>query len=48
MTLLIPGILVISVATVHGPIAAFLVELFPTRIRYTSMSLSYRSARQRE
>jgi general stress protein CsbA len=26
---------------VYGPIAAFLVELFPTRIRYTSMSLPY-------
>ena len=47
------GILVISVAMVNGPIAAFSVELFPTRIRYTSMSLvttieSSRSARQRE
>ena len=29
------------VAMVYGPIAAFLVELFPTRIRYTSMSLPY-------
>jgi hypothetical protein len=26
---------------VYGPIAAFLVELFPTQIRYTSMSLPY-------
>ncbi|MNL59470.1 hypothetical protein D3C87_1832050 [compost metagenome] len=26
---------------VYGPIAAFLVELFPTKIRYTSMSLPY-------
>jgi hypothetical protein len=26
---------------IYGPIAAFLVELFPTRIRYTSMSLPY-------
>jgi hypothetical protein len=26
---------------VYGPIAAFLVELFPTRIRYSSMSLPY-------
>jgi hypothetical protein len=26
---------------VYGPIAAFLVELFPTRIRYTSMSIPY-------
>ena len=41
MTLLILGILVISAAMVHGPIAAFLVELFPARIRYTSMSLPY-------
>src|SRR6516225_9344375 len=28
-------------AMVYGPIAAFLVELFPTRIRYTSLSLPY-------
>lgn len=32
---------VILVAMVYGPIAAFLVELFPTKIRYTSMSLPY-------
>lgn len=32
---------VIYVTLVYGPIAAFLVELFPTRIRYTSMSLPY-------
>jgi MFS family permease len=32
---------VIYVCMVYGPIAAFLVELFPTRIRYTSMSLPY-------
>lgn len=32
---------VIMVTMVYGPIAAFLVELFPTRIRYTSMSLPY-------
>ena len=32
---------VIYVAIVYGPIAAFLVELFPTSIRYTSMSLPY-------
>ncbi len=32
---------VIFVTLVYGPIAAFLVELFPTRIRYTSMSLPY-------
>jgi hypothetical protein len=29
------------VSLVYGPIAAFLVELFPTKIRYTSMSLPY-------
>jgi len=34
-------ILVIYVTMVYGPIAAYLVELFPTRIRYTSMSLPY-------
>jgi MFS family permease len=33
--------LVILVTMVYGPIAAYLVELFPTRIRYTSMSLPY-------
>jgi len=32
---------VMLVTMVYGPIAAFLVELFPTRIRYTSMSLPY-------
>jgi hypothetical protein len=32
---------VIFVTMAYGPIAAFLVELFPTRIRYTSMSLPY-------
>ncbi|HEY3430387.1 MAG TPA: MFS transporter [Cyclobacteriaceae bacterium] len=32
---------VVLVTMVYGPIAAFLVELFPTRIRYTSMSLPY-------
>jgi MFS family permease len=32
---------VVMVTMVYGPIAAFLVELFPTRIRYTSMSLPY-------
>jgi MFS family permease len=41
MTILILVILVIYVTMVYGPIAAFLVELFPTRIRYTSMSLPY-------
>jgi MFS family permease len=34
-------ILVLYVTMVYGPIAALLVELFPTRIRYTSMSLPY-------
>jgi MFS family permease len=34
-------VLIIFVTMVYGPIAAFLVELFPTRIRYTSMSLPY-------
>jgi hypothetical protein len=33
--------MIIFVTMVYGPIAAFLVELFPTRIRYTSMSLPY-------
>ena len=33
--------LILYVTMVYGPIAAFLVELFPTRIRYTSMSLPY-------
>jgi len=33
--------LVILAAMTYGPIAAFLVEIFPTRIRYTSMSLPY-------
>jgi len=41
MTLLILFIMVIYVTMVYGPIAAFLVELFPTQIRYTSMSLPY-------
>jgi MFS family permease len=41
MVLLILSILVIYVTMVYGPIAAWLVELFPTRIRYTSMSLPY-------
>ncbi|MBR1156499.1 MHS family MFS transporter [Bradyrhizobium sp. JYMT SZCCT0428] len=34
-------ILVLFVTMVYGPIAAMLVELFPTKIRYTSMSLPY-------
>jgi hypothetical protein len=36
-----PDDLVILVTMVYGPIAAMLVEMFPTRIRYTSMSLPY-------
>ncbi len=39
--ILILFILVLYVTMVYGPIAAALVELFPTRIRYTSMSLPY-------
>jgi hypothetical protein len=34
-------VMILYVTMVYGPIAAFLVELFPTRIRYTSMSLPY-------
>jgi len=41
MTELILVIMVIYVTMVYGPIAAFLVEMFPTQIRYTSMSLPY-------
>ena len=41
MVLLILVFLVILVTMVYGPIAAMLVEMFPTRIRYTSMSLPY-------
>jgi len=41
MTVLVLTILVIYVTMVYGPIAAMLVEMFPTRIRYTSMSLPY-------
>ena len=41
MVLVILSYLVILVTMVYGPIAAMLVELFPTRIRYTSMSLPY-------
>jgi MFS family permease len=41
MTLLVLFIMMIYVTMVYGPIAAFLVEMFPTRIRYTSMSLPY-------
>jgi MFS family permease len=41
MTVVLLSILVVYVTLVYGPIAAWLVELFPTRIRYTSMSLPY-------
>lgn len=41
MLAILVWIQVICVTMVYGPIAAFLVELFPTRIRYTSMSLPY-------
>ncbi len=41
MTILLLWILVLYVTMVYGPIAAYLVELFPTQIRYTSMSLPY-------
>jgi Major Facilitator Superfamily len=41
MAELILVIMVIYVTMVYGPIAAFLVEMFPTQIRYTSMSLPY-------
>ena len=41
MAELIIVIMVIYVTMVYGPIAAFLVEMFPTKIRYTSMSLPY-------
>jgi MFS family permease len=34
-------LLILYVTMVYGPIAAFLVEMFPTKIRYTSMSLPY-------
>ncbi len=40
MTALV-SLMVLFVTMVYGPVAAFLVELFPTRIRYTSMSLPY-------
>ena len=41
VTMAILFIFLIYVTMVYGPIAAFLVELFPTKIRYTSMSLPY-------
>jgi predicted MFS family arabinose efflux permease len=41
MAVLLLTILVIYVTLVYGPIAAYLVEMFPTRIRYSGMSLPY-------
>jgi MFS family permease len=41
MTVILLTILVIYVTMVYGPIAAWLVELFPTRIRYSGLSLPY-------
>jgi MFS family permease len=41
MVIIILAYLVLLVTMVYGPIAAMLVEMFPTRIRYTSMSLPY-------
>src|SRR5271156_5042872 len=41
MTVVLLTILVIYVTMVYGPIAAWLVEMFPTRIRYSGMSLPY-------
>ena len=41
MVVLLLWVLVLYVTMVYGPIAAILVEMFPTRIRYTSMSLPY-------
>jgi len=39
--ILLIALMVLFVTMVYGPIAAFLVEMFPTKIRYTSMSLPY-------
>jgi MFS family permease len=41
MVLLLLFVMILFVTMVYGPIAAFLVELFPAKIRYTSMSLPY-------
>ena len=41
MTVLLLAILVVFVTMVYGPIAAWLVEMFPTRIRYSGVSLPY-------
>jgi len=47
MALFILWIMVVYVTMAYGPIAAFLVEMFPTKIRYTSMSLPTTSAMRR-
>jgi len=41
MTLAVLFVMLVYVTMVYGPIAAFLVEMFPAKIRYTSMSLPY-------
>ncbi len=41
MTVLLLALFVVYVTLIYGPMAALLVELFPTRIRYTAMSLPY-------
>jgi MFS family permease len=41
MMIILIAIQMVYVTMVYGPIAAFLVELFPTQIRYTSMSIPY-------
>jgi len=41
MMILLLSIQMVYVCMVYGPVAAFLVEMFPTKIRYTSMSLPY-------
>jgi hypothetical protein len=41
MAIVVLTIMMIFVTMVYGPIAAMLVEMFPARIRYTSMSLPY-------
>ena len=41
MTVILLAVLVVYVTMVYGPIAAWLVELFPTRIRYSGLSLPY-------
>jgi MFS family permease len=41
MMVVIVFVMILYVTMVYGPIAAFLVEMFPTKIRYTSMSLPY-------